>query len=275
MDPNEALRSIDAAAAKLRAAFGDPPEIAVVLGSGLGAFATRLQGKTTVPTGELGLPAPKVAGHRGEVIVGAAGGRRIACLAGRVHLYEGYDPATAVLYVRALRRWGVKGLVLTSAVGGLRPEWRTGQIVLVSDHINFLGANPLRGPNLDALGPRFPDLSTAYTERLRDLARTVATERGLQTPTEGVYAAMPGPSYETPAEIRMLQRLGADVVGMSMVPEVIAAAHAGFEVLALAVVANPAAGLTPDRLTHADVTVAMYAAAEDVVALLTGVIEGW
>lgn len=274
MDPDEALRSIDAAADKLRAAFGDPPEIAVVLGSGLGAFATRLQNKKAVPTGALGLPTPKVAGHRGEVLVGTAG-RRVACLAGRVHLYEGYDAATAVMYVRALRRWGVRGLVLTSAVGGLRPEWATGQIVMVSDHLNFLGANPLKGPNIDALGPRFPDLSTAYTPRLRELAKAVATERGLQPPVEGVYAAMPGPSYETPAEIRMLQRLGADVVGMSMVPEAIAAAHCGFELLALAVVANPAAGLTPDRLTHADVTVAMYAAAENVVALLTGVIEGW
>ena len=136
-------------------------------------------------------------------------------------------------------------------------------------------SNPLRGPNLPQFGPRFPDLSAVYTPPRRALARSVAAERGLRAPVEGVYAAMPGPSYETPAEIRMLQKLGADVVGMSVVPEAIAAAHAGMDVLGVAVVANPGAGLTDARLSHTDVTVAMYGAAEEVVSLLTGVVEAW
>jgi len=273
--PDPSLAGIDAAVARLRATFGEAPEIGVVLGSGLGAFASELSERTAVPTSELGLPAPSVAGHRGEIVVGVREGRRVVALAGRVHMYEGYDAATVAMATRALARWGVRGLILTSAVGGLHAEWRTGTVVLIHDHLNFLGGNPLRGPNVDELGPRFPDLSNAYPVRPRALARTVAAARGLPSPLQGVYAAMPGPSYETPAEIRMLQRLGADVVGMSVVPEAIAAAHAGMELLVLGVVANPGAGLSPDHLTHADVTAAMTAAGASVVNLLSGIVAAW
>lgn len=268
------MREIDSVAEALRARFGPPPEVAVVLGSGLGRFFDALGGEVA-PTAAIGLPNPHVPGHRGLIAVGAVRGRRVACLSGRVHLYEGHPPARVVLAVRALARWGVGGLVLTSAVGGLHPEWPPGQVVLITDHLNLQGQNPLTGPNLDALGPRFPDLSRVYSARARGLVREAAAALGQRAPVDGVYAAMPGPAYETPAEIRMLRRLGADVVGMSLVAEAVAAAHAGREVLGLSVVANAAAGLVDHPLSHQEVTEAMAAAGDAVSALLTEVVARW
>lgn len=265
------LERIDGVARVLAERFGAAPDVGVVLGSGLGAFAAALDGATRAPYPELGLPGAGVAGHAGELVVGHLAGRKIACFSGRLHLYEGHDAATAVLGLRALARWGCKGLVLSSAVGGVNPDYRNGELVLVADHINFLGQNPLRGPNLDALGPRFPDLSHTYSPRLRALARACSP-----TPLrEGVYAAMPGPSYETPAEVRMLRVLGADLVGMSLVPEAIAAYHAGMEVLAVAVVANAAAGLTEEKLLHSDVTASVNAAAARFSSLVRDVVAAW
>jgi purine-nucleoside phosphorylase len=192
----------------------------------------------------------------------------VAVLSGRLHAYEGHPVARVALPIRAMARWGVRMAVLTSAVGGVDPTLKVGDLVLVQDHINFLGANPLQGPNLDALGPRFPDLTRLYTPRLRTLARTVSS-RALR---EGIYAAMPGPSYETPAEIRMLRAVGAHVVGMSLVPEAVAGGHAGMEVMAVAIVTNPAAGMAEEVLAHEDVTRATKAAAADVRALLRAVV---
>jgi purine-nucleoside phosphorylase len=265
------LARIDAVASRLRERFGDPPAVAVVLGSGLGAFAEHLTERTAVRYPDLGLPQSGVAGHAGELVVGRAGDRRVAAFSGRLHLYEGHPVEDVVLGVRAIARWGVGGLILTSAVGGIEASLRPGQIVVIRDHINLLGVNPLRGPNLAELGPRFPDLSRLYTPRLRALAHAVNGE----PLREGVYGAMPGPSYETPAEIRMLGRLGADVVGMSMVPEAIAAGHAGMEVLGISVVSNAAAGLADEVLAHADVTAAMNAAGARVSAFLEGVVARW
>ncbi len=239
----------------------------------MGAFAETFSDRA--PYASLGLPAPAVPGHRGELAVGEVGGRRVAALAGRVHMYEGYEPAQVVVAVRALASWGVRGLVLTSAVGGIRPEWGAGQIVVISDHLNLMGTNPLVGPNLDDLGPRFPDQTAVYPAARRALAARVAGEQGLRPVVEGVYAALRGPNYETPAEIRMLRLLGADVVGMSVVPEAMAANHAGMDLLALSVVANPAAGLSAVPLTHVEVTDAMRDAAGDVVSLLQGVVRAW
>lgn len=265
------MERIDEVAARMRAEFGDPPDVAVVLGSGLGGFASRLTDAKAVAYPELGLPPAGVAGHAGTLSVGTFGRRRVAVFAGRWHWYEGLDMASIVLGVRALARWGGRGLVLTSAVGGITPGLATGDILIVNDHLNLLGASPLRGPNIDALGVRFPDLSAIYTPKRRALAHASANH----LMTEGVYAAMPGPSYETPAEVRMLRGMGADVVGMSLVPEAIAAGHAGIDLLALAVIANPAAGLAAERLTHADVTAAMAAAADKLGMLLQGVISRW
>lgn len=262
---------IDTVARGFKARFGAAPDVGVVLGSGLGAFSAALQDPQRATYPELGLPPSNVAGHAGELVFGTLSGRRVACFSGRPHLYEGHDVATVVLGIRALARWGARGVLLSSAVGGVDPTLRTGELVLVSDHINLLGVNPLRGPNLDALGPRFPDLSDVYTPRLRGLAHTVAGRRL----REGVYAAVPGPSYETPAEVRMLRVLGADLVGMSLVPESIAAAHAGLEVFAVSIVANLAAGLTSERLAHADVTAAVNKSAAAFTALARGVVAAW
>lgn len=245
----------------------------MVLGSGMGAFAAPLAER--IAAGDLGLPEPSVAGHRGEVAVGTVEGRRVVALSGRVHLYEGHDAATVVLGVRALARWGVRGLILTSAVGGLVRDWPAGTVVVITDHLNLMGTNPLVGPNIDALGPRFPDQGNIYAPVRRALAHRIGMERAIGGLTDGVYAALKGPTYETPAEVRMLQRLGADVVGMSLVPEAMAANHAGMEVLGLAVVANAAAGLSDSPLAHAEVTAAMSAAAARVVALVSGVVAQW
>lgn len=267
------MNTVDRIADTLRATFGAPPDIVIVLGSGLGAFAEELEGAASAPYEALGLPATGVPGHAGACVVGtlpAADGspRRVAVLSGRLHAYEGHPVARVALPVRAMARWGVKIAIMTSAVGGVDPTLKVGDLVLVQDHINFLGANPLQGPNLEALGPRFPDLTRMYTPRLRALARTVAP-RPLR---EGIYAAMPGPSYETPAEIRMLRAVGAHVVGMSLVPEAIAGCHAGIEVMAVAIVTNPAAGMSEEVLAHEDVTRATKAAAADVRALLRAVV---
>ena len=270
-DPAARLARIDGVAAALRARFGEPPLVTVVLGSGLGDVVQRLTDASAVDGVTLGLPATNVGGHAGRVVVGTLSGRRVSMVQGRVHLYEGHHTDTMVLGIRAMARWGVRGLVLTSAVGGCDVALAPGALVLINDHINLSGANPLRGPNLDALGVRFPDVTHLYSPRLRALA-----QRSSASPLpEGVYAAMPGPSYETPAEIRMLRTLGANVVGMSMVHEAIAAGHAGLEVLSVSVVANPAAGLSAAELTHAEVTDATRQAAGKLGALLARVVERW
>lgn len=270
------LARIDAVAAKLQDRFGPPPEVAIVLGSGLGGFAAGLGDRRVARYAELGIPDAGVAGHAGELVLGTvgdhpAGGRRVACFSGRLHLYEGHSAADVVLGIRAIARWGVKGVILTSAVGGIEPSLRPGDVMVITDHISFLGESPLRGRNIDALGTRFPDLSRLYSPRLREIARAAAGA----SLREGVYAAMPGPSYETPAEIRMLHRLGADVVGMSLVPEAVAAGHAGLEVLAISVVANLAAGLSEGALAHSDVTAEMHLAGARVARLLEGVVARW
>lgn len=257
--------AVEHAAEQLQARLGAPPDVAVVLGSGLSAVHDRLAQPVTVDFDAVGLPAPQVAGHRAIASTGALGGRRVALLAGRVHLYEGYAPRTVVRYVRALHRWGVPRLLLTCATGGLRPDFDTGRLVVVRDHLNLMGTNPLIGP---AYGERFPDLTHAYDPALRDHLRTTAASLGIDL-REGVYAAMPGPAYETPSESRMLAQLGADVVGMSTVPEVLAARALGVRCAVVAAVANLASGLSTSPLTHEEVTEGVQAAARDLGRLLT------
>jgi len=247
-------------------------DVLVVLGSGWTPAADRF-GTTTaeVPIAELpGFPAVGVAGHAGVLrSVEVPGGRRILALLGRVHAYEGHDLSVVVHAVRTAVRAGCTTVVVTNAAGGLRPGLRVGQPVLISDHINLTGRSPLTGPAApDELGlPRFVDLTEAYSRRLRDLAREIDP-----TLEEGVYAGVPGPQYETPAEIRMLQVMGADLVGMSTVHEVIAARHVGAEVLGLSLVTNLAAGLGDDLLDHGDVLEAGRAAAESMGDLLARVV---
>ncbi len=239
------------------------PSVAVVLGSGLGAFANELTGAVGIPYSEIpGWPASTAIGHAGKLVFGccarqaASGGPAsatpVVVMAGRVHLYEGYSQAQVTFGVRVLARLGVQTFVFTNAAGGINPAFGRGGLVLISDHINLQGSNPLAGPNDDLLGPRFPDMSDAYSAELRVVAKQVAGELGVRL-NEGVYAAMLGPSYETPAEIRYLRAIGADLVGMSTVPEVIAANHMGRRALAISCVTNMAAGILPQKITHAEV----------------------
>ncbi len=241
------------AAAFLRVRLPTIPKVAVVLGSGLGAFADELTDTVEMPYSAMrGWPRSTAIGHAGKLVVGLCGVTPVAVMAGRVHLYEGYTPEQVTYGVRVLGLLGVKTVVFTNAAGGINPAFARGALVLISDHINLQGSNPLVGPNDDSLGPRFPDMSEAYPAALRETAKEVAASLGIAL-NEGVYAGLLGPSYETPAEIRYLRTIGADLVGMSTVPEVIAANHMGLRVLAISCVTNMAAGLLPQKITHAEV----------------------
>ncbi len=230
------------------------PGIGVVLGSGLGAFADQLTDSTKVPYAEIpGWPGSTAVGHAGTLVLGNLGEIPVAVMAGRAHLYEGYSPAEVVFGVRVLHALGVRSMVFTNAAGGINQELERGGLVLISDHINLQGVNPLAGANDESLGPRFPDMSEAYSRKYREIAKEVATAQCVFM-CEGVYAAMPGPSYETPAEIRYLRTIGADVVGMSTVLEVIAANHMGMKSLGISCVTNMAAGVVPHtRIDHEEV----------------------
>ena len=229
------------------------PKIGVVLGSGLGAFADTLEDRAETPYTQIpGWPASTAVGHAGKLVTGRIGETEVIILAGRAHLYEGYTPQQAAFGIFELARHGVKSVVLTNAAGGINLAYQPGQLVLISDHINLLGANPLTGPNDESLGPRFPDMSEAYSHAYREIAKNAGMELGL-TLAEGVYAAVPGPSYETPAEIRYLRTIGADLVGMSTALETIAANYLGVKVLAISCVTNMAAGIQAAKLVHDEV----------------------
>ena len=229
------------------------PKIGLVLGSGLGAFAQTLAEAITIPFGEIPhFPVSTAIGHKGELVIGLCGGVPVAVMAGRVHYYEGYTPSEVVFPVRVLGRFGVTTLVLTNAAGTVNPDFRPGELMVIEDHINYMGMNPLMGPNDDTLGLRFFDLSEAYDPDLREIAEAACVAAGVVV-RKGVYIAFTGPSYETPAEIRMARTLGADAVGMSTVPEVIAARHMGIRVLGLSCITNMAAGVIKQKLNHLEV----------------------
>jgi purine-nucleoside phosphorylase len=230
------------------------PSIAVVLGSGLGAFADELSDRTEIPYEDVpGWPRSTAVGHAGKLVIGRLEYTSVAVLAGRAHLYEGHSMQAATFGVSVLHSLGIKGVVFTNAAGGINLELERGGLVLISDHINLQGSNPLVGPNDESLGPRFPDMSEAYSRAWRSTAKQVAADLAIPL-SEGVYAAMLGPSYETPAEIRFLRTIGADVVGMSTVPEVIVANHMGMKCLGISCVTNMAAGVVPDaKINHEEV----------------------
>jgi purine-nucleoside phosphorylase len=245
--------AIDGAARFLESRTALRPRVTVVLGSGLGAFADELADPTEIPYSEIpGWPCSTAIGHAGKLVFGKLGTLEVAAMAGRVHLYEGYTPAQVTFGVRVLGSLGVRSIVLTNAAGGINLALERGGLVLISDHINLQASNPLVGPNNDAQGPRFPDMSEAYSRQLRTLAHEVGSELGIRL-AEGVYAAVLGPSYETPAEIRYLRTIGADLVGMSTVPEVIVANHMGIRVLGISCVTNMAAGILPQKISHSEV----------------------
>ena len=229
------------------------PKIALVLGSGLGAFADTLAGAARIPFKQIpGFPSSTAIGHAGQMVIGNAGEITIATMQGRVHLYEGYSAEEVAFPIRVFGRLGVRAVILTNAAGGINLKYQQGALVLIKDHINLQGQNPLVGPNDDRLGSRFPDMTHAYTRSYGKAAQQEAERLGLQL-EEGVYAALLGPSYETPAEIRYLRTIGADLVGMSTVAEVIAARHMGMKVLAISCVTNMAAGILDQVLSHQEV----------------------
>ena len=245
--------AIDRAAAALRDAFGArKPGIAIVLGSGLGSLADRISDAVRVPYQAIpGFPVPTVEGHKGELVAGTLAGAPVVAQSGRFHLYEGHDAATAALPLRVLATLGVHTVILTNAAGGIRRGFGSGTLMLIADHLNLTGRNPLQGPVL-AGETRFPDMSAPYDIDLRSLARQGASQLGIRL-EEGIYAGLLGPTYETPAEIRWLERIGADAVGMSTVTEVIAARARGLRCLGISTITNAAAGLSSSPLTHAEV----------------------
>jgi len=229
------------------------PELGIILGSGLGKLAELVEDAVVIPySGIPHFPVSTVTGHSGKLIVGTLGDRKVMVLQGRFHYYEGYEMHEVTFPVRLMQTIGMKGLVVTNAAGGINSDYRPGDLIVIKDHINLMGSSPLRGANLSNLGPRFPDLSEAYDGKWRELALSLMKEYGLN-PWQGVYAALSGPSYETPSEIRYLRTIGADLVGMSTVPEVIVANHGGMKVLGISCVTNMAAGILKQKLDHQEV----------------------
>lgn len=273
MTPPELFERAEESALVIVEAIPRPPAVAVVLGSGLGGLADRLTDAVAIPYARIPhFPRPTVEGHHGNLIAGSIDGARVLVLQGRFHYYEGHDLGAVTFPVRVLQRLGVRTLILTAATGGVRADLGPGSIVCLEDHLNLLGFNPLRGPNDDRLGVRFPDMTEVYSRRLRTIAQEEAQRLGLDL-ASGVYACVPGPSYETPAEVRMLRTLGADVVGMSTVPEAIVARQAGLDVLALALVTNAAAGVTGSPISHAEVLEAGTQATPRLGALLEAIVR--
>ena len=266
------MKRIDEAAAKVLAVCGKA-DIGVILGSGLGDYAEALEDAVKLPYSEIpGFPRSTVAGHAGMWCCGTLYGKRVVMMQGRFHYYEGYGMKDVTLPVRVMQKIGVKTLVVTNAAGGVNLGYHPGELMVIGDMFSMTAQNPLIGPNLDAFGPRFPDMSCAFDKELRALAHECASEQGFAL-REGVYAQMTGPTYETPAEIRMLRTLGADAVGMSTVPEVIVARHGGMRVLGISCITNMAAGILDQPLNHAEVTETANRVKEQFRNLLDRIIE--
>jgi purine-nucleoside phosphorylase len=248
-------------------------QVAIVLGSGLGDFADTFADATKIAYGDIpNWAGTTVIGHAGKLIVGAHRGRKVIALSGRAHFYEGHPMLTVTFATRVVATLGVKTMILTNAAGGINPALTPGTLMLIADHINLMGTNPLVGPNEDRFGLRFPDMTALYSPRLRAMAREVAAAQGLQL-AEGVYVALHGPSYETPAEIRFLRAIGADAVGMSTAPEAIVARHMGMEVLGISCITNAAAGVLPQPLDHNEVMEVARRVRARFGALLEGILD--
>lgn len=247
------IESINEAVAYVRSKSSLQPEVGVILGSGLGNVVDGVDIEASIPYGDIpGARASTVLGHQGRLILGRAKGTPVVMMQGRVHFYEGYEMQEVMFLSRVIGRLGIKKLIVTNAAGGINTSYTPGDLMLISDHINLMGVNPLRGKNLDDLGVRFPDMSDAYAESLRAIGHEVAAQLGIAL-KEGIYLALSGPTYETPAEIRAFRILGADAVGMSTAPEVIAMAHMQIPVLGISCITNMAAGVIKQKLTHQEV----------------------
>lgn len=269
--PDWRLR-LDEATALIRESRPGKPRVGIILGSGLGAFAERVENPVSIPYAEIpGFARSSVVGHAGRLVLGEVAGVSVVVMQGRVHGYEGHSAADVVFPVRTLCRLGIEALVVTNAAGCIEPSWAAGDLMLISDHVNLSGMNPLVGANDDQLGPRFPDMSNAYWPAFRKAAHLAAETTG--TPLrEGVYACMSGPSYETPAEVRMLRHLGAHAVGMSTVHEVVAATHMGVRCCGISCMTNMAAGILDQPLSHDEVTETAAMVRERFIELLTDLV---
>jgi purine-nucleoside phosphorylase len=268
------LKAIDEAVAYVRSRSQLAPRVGIVLGSGLGDVVEAIDAETTIPYSEIpGGKASTVWGHSGKLILGHTASKvPVAVLSGRMHFYEGHEMPEVMLLARVVARLGIQTLIVTNAAGGINTSYTPGDLMLISDHINMSGVNPLRGPNLDELGPRFPDMSDSYPVGLRNLAREVAAAQNLKV-QEGVYLFLSGPTYETPAEIRAFRVLGADAVGMSTVPEVIAMAHMNIPVLGISCITNMAAGILPQKLTHQEVMDTTARVQKEFTGLVLGILS--
>ncbi len=248
------------------------PVLGLILGSGLGAYADTLECRVEIPFGELPhFPKSTVIGHSGRLVLGNADGVEVAALQGRIHFYEGYSVSEVSYPARVLGALGIRKLIVTNAAGGINFKFRPGDLMLLTDHLNLMGTNPLIGPNDEELGERFPDMSDAYDGEMRQTALRIAGQNGIRL-QQGIYAGLSGPSYETPAEIRMLRTLGADAVGMSTIPEVIVANHMRVRVLGISCITNMAAGILPQKLTHQEVLDTTQRVRDQFLALLSHII---
>ncbi len=264
------FEQVQEAVAAVRAQTDLVPEVGLILGSGLGAFADGLGNAKRIEYRAIpNFPVSHVPGHAGRLVLGERGGKRCVAMQGRVHMYEGHSAQTVAFPARVLVALGAKIIIVTNAAGGLNPSWSPGTLMLIRDHIDMLRDHALRGPNDDRLGPRFPDMTRAYAPELRELVRATAAAKKIPL-EEGVYVAMPGPCYETPSEVRMLQTLGADATGMSTVPEVVVARHMGARVIGISCITNLAAGITGQELSHTEVT----ETADRVRATFEGLLDG-
>jgi len=269
MSPDDLYDRVQQAVAAIK---GPRPTVGLILGSGLGGYADKLANGAAIDYADIPhFPRSRVPGHRGRLVLGERSGVACAAMQGRVHMYEGHSAATVAFPARVLVALGCKVLIVTNAAGGLNPDWQPGTLMLIRDHLDMLRDHALRGPNDDRLGPRFPDMTNAYAPELRSLVRETAKGLGIAL-AEGVYVAMPGPTYETPAEVKMLRGLGADATGMSTVPEVVAARHMGARVIGVSCITNQAAGISGQELSHDEVTETANRVRTTFEGLLDGVI---
>jgi purine-nucleoside phosphorylase len=270
------LEQIDEVASLIGSRSPEKPDFGIILGSGLSGMAEALVAPATIPFAELPhFPVPGVEGHAGRILLGRLGERRVLLMQGRVHFYEGYSMAEVTLPIRVMQRMGIGTLIVTNAAGGVNPDFHPGDVMLITDHLNFvgmMGQNPLMGPNYDELGPRFPDMSQAYDRSLLNIARQVAAREGVHL-REGVYAGLSGPSFESPADLRFLRLAGADAVGMSTVHEVIVARHGGMRVLGLSGISNKANLDGSTVTTHEEVIEAGKLIAPKMEKIITGVLR--
>lgn len=272
MEDKLLLEKIKEAAAYIRSRYSGQPEIGLILGSGLGVIADLVEDPVVIEYQDIPhFPVSTVEGHAGELLLGTVAGRQVLLMKGRFHMYEGYGVDTVSFPVRVMKELGIRVLLVTNAAGGINTSYKAGDLMLIRDHINFTFRNPLIGPNFSELGVRFPDMSEAYSKRLRETAKAVAAEQGVAL-QEGVYIGLLGPSYETPAEIRMMRTLGADAVGMSTVSEVIVARHAGIEVLGFSCISNMASGILDQPLSHEEVMETTERVKQTFLQLILGII---